>query len=465
MSQETLIIEPIVESIPINWESAGKPARARLCEGNRIDAGLERICALDPTFPLLLSGRAHGLVFGPSGTAWARTPDGGAKGQIVMAPRDRPTRWVRIGFILVKARGPGGWLTLDYNPTTVLGGDNIHPATYAETGEIPAAFPSSSGVIQRLYRLGFYLLDDLVRQATDSRDRLFDPATRGAIERGEARVVRAQFCAYLPTVDLGRFLQVMVLMFGHSIARGKGIVQLAGHLGLKFSWEVDKRTHQVTYILLRKMHGTKPLFSLVFYNKEVRLRQVRQRKGLPADETATVLENVRFDVTLHSEGVKALVAAARSWAKSVPEGKNDSFDRLRNNKVFMAAEPKSTVSFLERAIFVLSHRLEGDGLRRRSFASWLVPYMLRRVLRLDVLAKFTSESLNRFLELDDDVAVAWRNAKPSELGDWAGNLAKNAGCSRETVYARQRNWLAEHHVDIALPYALYRDLLQYGGTA
>jgi hypothetical protein len=83
--------------------------------------------------------------------------------------------------------------------------------------------------------------------------------------------------------------------------------------------------------MLRKRQGKKPLFSLVFYNKETRLRQMRQRKGLPADETATVLSNVRFDITIHSQGVKALVQAARGWLKSIPEGDDDPCARLRDS--------------------------------------------------------------------------------------------------------------------------------------
>jgi hypothetical protein len=91
--------------------------------------------------------------------------------------------------------------------------------------------------------------------------------------------------------------------------------------------------------------------------------------------------------------------------------------------------------------------------------------MLRRVLSLDVLAGFTSESLQQFLSLDDAVAKAWRAAMPSELQDWAGNLAKKAGCTRQTVYARQKDWRREFKIDIALPYALYRDLLHFGPSS
>jgi hypothetical protein len=359
MNFESLVTETIVENIPIHWQSANNSVRSRLCEGDRINDGLKLMCSLDPTFPLLISGRAHGLVEGPSGTKRVRRQDGGSEGQIVLAPFDQPSRWVRIGFKLVKGRGPEGWLTIDFNPTTVMVGNNVYPATFADarTGEI-AAFPSSApGVIPRLHRLGFYVLEDLLQQAKNTKDRLFDQPTSDAIERGEAHVVRAQFCAYLPTDDVARFLQILAIMFGQTIASGKGIIQVATHLGFEFTIYTDPKSHRVTGVMLKRKQATKPLFSLVFYDKEVRLRQMRQRKDLPAEETATVLQNVRFDITLHSEGIKTLVRAARRWLKTVPEGEGDPCGGVRD--AFLRPEPKSTVWWLERAIFILSHRPDG----------------------------------------------------------------------------------------------------------
>ena len=463
MSHEFLVLDSIVETVPIGCERPKTPARSRPCEGDRLSAGLRRLCALESDFPLFLNGRAHFLVHGPSGAKWARRSDGGCEGHLVLAPRDQPTRWIRIGFKLAKGREPEGWFTLDYNPTTILTGDNVYPATFADaqTGEIAPLPSSAPRVLLRLYRLAFYVLDDLLQQATKTKSKecLFDATTRDAIERGEPHVVRAQFSAYLPTNDVARFLQLMAIMFSQTICARRGIINPATHLGLEFNIYKDAKSHEVTGVMLRKKQGKKPLFSLVFYNKETRLRQMRQRKGLPADETATVLSNVRFDITVHSQGVKALVQAARGWLKSIPEGDDDPCARLRDT--FVNCRPESSLWWLERAIFILSHRPEGDGFRRASFAEWLVPYMLRRVLRLDVIAGFTSESLGQLTRLDDPVAIAWRTEKRVGVDDWAGNLAKKAGCTRPMVYARQKQWRKDFKIDIALPYAFYRDLLHF----
>jgi hypothetical protein len=463
MSHEFLIIDSIVETTPIAWERPKTPPPLRASEGDRLSAGLSRLCTLESDFPLLLNGRVHFPVHGPSGTRWLRRSDGGCEGCLVLAPRDRPSRWIRIGFKLAKGRRPIGWFTLDYVPTTVLAGDNVYPATLADvqTGEIAALPSSAPRVISHLYRLGFYVLDDLLQQATStqSRESLFDAITRDAIERGEPHVVRAQFSAYLPTDNVARFLQLMAVMFGQTIGARTGIINLADHLGLELNIYPDPKSHEVAGVMLRKKQGNKPLFSLVFYNKETRLRQMRQRKGLPADETATVSSNVRFDVTLHSQGVKALALAARRWLKSIPEGNDDPCVGLRDT--FLNRMTESSLWVLERAIFILSHRPEGDGFRRVSFAEWLVPYMLRRVLRLDVIAGFSSESLGQLVRLNDPLAIAWRTDKHVRVDDWAGNLANRAGCTRPTVYAKQKQWRKDFKIEIALPYAFYRDLLHF----
>ncbi len=146
MSHEFLVLDSIVETVPIGCERPKTPARSRPCEGDRLSAGLRRLCALESDFPLLLNGRAHFVVYGPSGAKWVRRSDGGCEGHLVLAPRDQPTRWIRIGFKLAKGREPEGWLTIDYVPTTILTGDNVYPATFADahTGEIDALMATST---------------------------------------------------------------------------------------------------------------------------------------------------------------------------------------------------------------------------------------------------------------------------------------------------------------------------------
>ena len=96
--------------------------------------------------------------------------------------------------------------------------------------------------------LAFYVLDDLLQQATKTKSKecLFDATTRDAIERGEPHVVRAQFSAYLPTTDVARFLQDIVIMFYQTICARRGIINPATHLGLEFNIYQDAKSHEVT---------------------------------------------------------------------------------------------------------------------------------------------------------------------------------------------------------------------------
>ena len=142
---------------------------------------------------------------------------------------------------------------------------------------------------------------------------------------------------------------------------------------------------------------------------------------------------------------------------------------------FLAGPAKSTVWALEHAIRVLSlYRSEGRWLRG-SFSDWLVPYVLQDVLRLDVVTGFTVAGYEAFLLSKDKVAVAWRTAKPSDINvsddpesdekNWATFLAEKAGVSLQTVYNRQRAWIAGHGVDISLPNAFYYGALYYGPSS
>jgi len=136
-----------------------------------------------------------------------------------------------MGCIMrVSAFGPyPACLQATFNPTTVLAGNNVHPVTLAdpETGEF-RAFPSSDlKVMARINRLGFDLLEELHQQVTQSKALLFDPSTRSSIRDGDIHLVRAQWCAYLPTPDVPSFLQTVGLMYDHAIAEGKGIIRIA----------------------------------------------------------------------------------------------------------------------------------------------------------------------------------------------------------------------------------------------
>ena len=212
--------------------------------------------------------------------------DGGVTARLVLEVEDCPAQRVSIKFKLVSGFDPyPASLQATFNPTTIFTGNNVHPVTVAdpETGEI-RPFPSSDPqVMARINRLGFDLLEQLNQQATKTRALLFHPNTRALIQRGDVHLMRAQWCAYLPTPDVPSFLQTVGLMYDHAIAEGKGIVRVARHLGLSFKYYPEAADAcDTTGVMLIKSHGKKPLFSLVFYDKRQRVADMKQGKSLSA---------------------------------------------------------------------------------------------------------------------------------------------------------------------------------------
>jgi hypothetical protein len=467
MHKESLIIEQIVAKVGLDH-----PCGVDFSPGSefdRIAAALRLICAVRENHRFTIYGRVHTVLhsrpgFKSQATFCTQRSDGGVTARLVLEVEECPAQRVSIKFKLVSGFDPYlASLQATFNPTTILAGNNVHPVTVAdpETGEM-RPFPSSDlKVMARMNRLGFDLLEQLNQQATKTRALLFHPDTRALIQRGDVHVVRAQWCAYLPTPDVPRFLQTVGLMYDHAIAEGRGIVRVARHLGLGFKYYPEAADAcDTTGVMLIKSHGKKPLFSLVFYDKRQRAADMKQGKSLSAAETATVRDNVRFDITLHSAGIIALVVEARRWLDRLIAVR-PSFGQAWREE-FLAGDPKPSLWFLERAVLILSVRILNGELARRSFSEWLVPYMIEEVLRLDVLGNFDRVSLHLLAELDDPVAAAWRKDRANEPRGWAKRLAKAAGCSIPTVYQRRDAWLREFGIDIAAPFAAYRDLLFFG---
>ncbi len=473
MPRETLINEPIVASIVVDRSGPSRLHRALISEFAKIASGLRAICDPDRDHLLIIFGRPHKVVptrpaDSSKGTLWRPTPGGGGEAQIVLARVDEPAQQVRLSYKLVRAAGEdpdSGWLTAEFNPTTILAGNNVHPATIAdpETGEV-SPYPSSDlTVIRQMHRLGFNLLDELRQQAMGTKHSLFRRNTSSAIDCGDFHLVRAQWCAYLPTPHVPQFLQVLTALTGHHIRRGTGMIHLADHLGFSFVKFRHEKTDDLTGVLLKKKHGEKPLFSLNFYDKRKRIADMKQGKTLLPAEVATIRENVRFDITAHSEGVIAIAKAARRRLRRMLQRGATPFgeDFVED---FLSGEVEATAWRLEGAIFVLSHRLNEGHLVRKSFGEWLVPYMINNILRLNLITGFTRDNFHRFvsLHLDDEIIAAWRVDETTESGGWAARLAEKVGCSIQTVYTRQKEWLKEYGIDIKVPYAFYRDLLFFG---
>ena len=318
--------------------------------------------------------------------------------------------------------------------------------------------------MQQIYRLGFDLLEELHDQATTGAETLYQPATAAAIRTGDFHLIRAQWSAYLPTSDVWKFLQVVGALYGHTICRGKALIQAANYVGLSFDLYPKAKIEPVSGVTLVKRHGKKSLFSLVFYDKRKRIAQMKQGKSLLPAEATTIRDNVRFDITAHSLGIEAIVKAAQARLKLLTE-RGAGFPDETWVESFRTEEIRPTARLLQRAIFILSHRIEGGALVRRSFAKWLAPRMIRRVLGLNVLAFFRRDNFLRLGALEDPVAVAWRSDEAAKVGAWATQLAKLAACSVATVYSRRDAWLKEYGIDIRMPHAWYRDVLYFGSAS
>jgi len=438
-------------------------------DASRVETLLRKVCDQRDNNVFIIFGRAHSVEHGGPGessleTVFSSREDGGWVANIVLSRSDEPAQQVHLAFTLAKSRTDSRcWLTAEFNPTTILAGNNLYPATIAdsETGELYDWSSSVPKVLKRMLRLGFEILEQF-HQHSNLGAALFSINARQVIECGDIHVVRAQWASYLPTPDVPRFLQLMTIINAQTIAQGSGVIKLATHLGFEFEYFTDPEGNEVTGVLHIKRHGKKPVYSATFYNKVRRVAQMRQGKTLTRAELDTVHGHVRFDITAHSEGVLALVAAARQNLKRLMKRDPHAFTNNRWLEEFQNGDAQPTVWWLERAIFVLSHFFDDQALVRRSFGKWLIPHVLNKILRLKIIASFTSEAYHKLGQLDDRVAAAWRSIETPEAENWADELAAISGRSKATVHNRRNKWLEEFNIDISLPHAFYRDLLFFG---
>ncbi len=224
------------------------------------------------------------------------------------------------------------------NPTTILAGNNVLPVAIAkqDTGAV-SRFPSSTQEgIQTVNRVLFEFLEAISQEVLRHGDGLFSQNTALAIRRGHFTVVRSQWCCYLPTDDVPRFLQFIAVLFGQTITTSDGVVDLASHLGLRFRIFTDRRTQRVTGVLFEKRHGKNAVFSLVLYDKRKRVAQMRQGKTLTDAERTLVSGNVRFDITAHGPGIMEIIAEARRLLKRLRKDSPKLFEELGPNFLSVA---------------------------------------------------------------------------------------------------------------------------------
>jgi hypothetical protein len=371
--------------------------------------------------------------------------------------------WIRVDLKLRVAKdGRGAWLRVGFNPTSLTIGNNTHPAAFfdPQTG-VADVWPSSSwAAMTRAFRLGFAFLAALA-----APDDLFDAATQLAIARGDFHLESVQYAANKPAAKVTDFLQVGAVIYGQTIARGRGIINNAKHLGLRFKPyhppDQDPHENWLSGFMLQKLQGKKLHVSVAFYDKLVSLQQKHQETTLSLAEAQTVNQSVREDITAHSSFILTIVAAAREKLANM-DATDRQFFALISLEEFLRGPPTASVWWLQRAIYVLSHWRQQGRWVRYSFGTWLVPFVEQKVLHLDVVASITTEGYYALLALQDPIALAWRSDPTPGAADWAGRLARAAGCKRSTVYNRRETWRKKYGIDIAYPLQMYSDILYFG---
>jgi hypothetical protein len=240
--------------------------------------------------------------------------------------------------------------------------------------------------------LGFDLLEAMHGQRTKGQ-RLFR-ASRARIREGDFRLRRAQWATYMPTPDRKRFLQLLSVMYGQTIARGNGVIGLARHLGLECEYYHCKGSDELSGLVLQSFRGNAAVSSVSFYDKRYWVAHKRQWGTLTAEERAIVEDNIRVDMTLQPEGIVSMCKAAKRYALANPE-----IARLCDER-FLRDEPVATAWWLERGVTTLGRVVAGARARRGSFARWLVPYMIEGVAQLPPLVACRCRDLAALLRLD-----------------------------------------------------------------
>ena len=314
MQHEVLIVDLLMTSLIVTDE-----------EAQAIKQFLKSICgALQGSYDVF--GRRLEVVraipgVSMSGTSFADRGERSCDARIVLRCPSEPRRQVHVRYTLgYHAVARKTKLIAQFNPTTIVAGNNVRPVAIpgAWRAEAPAWPSSSLPVFGSMLRLGYDLLDAMHAQAFQGK-RLFSRSSTD-IRAGRFRVLRAQWASYIPTRDRLGFLQLLPTIYGHTILSGKGTVDLAHHLGLIFDPYPRDGTEERTGIVLQKRHGKKPAWSVVFYDKRARVAQMKQLKTLTEAEIAIISTSVRLDVTAHPPGIVSICKTAQGRVEEFSAG-------------------------------------------------------------------------------------------------------------------------------------------------
>jgi hypothetical protein len=446
--REDLVVDSLVTSLLVEDE-----------EASAVRNFLEAICRRRPQ-DYHVFGRPLEVVHSIPGVPKASSTfmdfgEGGCSAKLVLRCPDEPRREIHLKYVLSHHAVSGRtYLRAEFTPTTIVAGSNAFPATISSelTGD---SWPSSSRkVFGAMLRLGYSLLDVMHAQRFNGQRLFSSSATR--IKEGNFRVLRAQWASYIPTRDRLRFLQLLPVMYGHTILSGQGTVDLAHHLKLIYDHYPKDGTVRPTGSLLRKRRGKKWVWSVAPYDKRARLAEMKQLKTLTEEEIEIVEGSVRLDVTAQPLGIIETCRDAQRRLEQLPR------NAWSWSQEFIEGSPKATAWWLERAVVVLSCQVEAEQVTRGSFSRWLLPKALGHVTKLRALAKFSRAGFRRLVDLDDPVVDAWREIELPKGRTMVRELIARSRLSRAAIYKRRKTWLERFSIDILVPYGFYRDLLFYG---
>ncbi len=446
----------VVASVSVNCGTS-KKGRARVSEGKRLLAFLKRL-EKQSNAKIVVADRRHTSACSLTSAAKPRHAPGGGDvgcaGRVALRSDDEEAQTADVKFKLaMRPDNDQGLLTLTFSPSRILTGDDAQPTLTSGKNGNEIVNPSSSRVVtDKMFELGFDLLESLARTNADTA--LFDPK----VDAESIDIHRTHWDAFLPSPDPCRFLQVLPFMYGQTVSDDGGVLMLATLLGLTLKFETDPQARAVTSVTLEKRQGRKKLFSIKFSVRDAD----DGKRGVNNAPSGFGAGDVRVSITAHADGIATIIRAARKRLLKLVQSDRTFFGSQKIR--FDDEETDRTGSQVADALWVLGHRQSGDCDARRSFADWLVPYVLNDVLRLNVLGSFTGDGLNRLVGLDDKVAIAWRETRTTSRG-WAKELGQVAEVSDETIYERRRRWLAAYGIDILIPYQFYVDLLSLGSLS
>src|SRR5579872_3234181 len=462
MSQEYLVEDTVVTMIELNNDPVGETGSET--EIDLVKKALEALCTHKGVF--FYESSAYKVVPPrPSvmrGTSYASNPNGGALARIALQHGDQSELQTFLEFKLVEGQsGEKGYLTSTVNPTTLKTGKNILPASFVNADGTDESYPSSSlNALSWKLKLGFDFLQSFFCEECGG-DELFSNKTKQSINELDFHVVRFQVAGYLRTKDRNDFLLQLIIAFDQTIVDGRSRYQLADHLGLRFRSWTDRHTHEPTGTLFEKHQGNAKLYSVSAYDKMRRVQDMQQDEMLTEVERGLIETAIRLDVTIHSEGIKRLVAKARDKLVDIVGALQSDADSDEKDQ-FITGDAKSTAWFLSRAIMILSTYPREGHLQRNSFARWLIPEILEETLHLDVIGCCTRDDFLLFANAPDPLTTAWRAIDHRDAKGWAQQLSKASGKSLTSIYNTRRDWMKRYKVDIALPYPYYHDLHFYG---